>query len=88
MSSTTIMLKAARRSVTNRPVLLSMLHPGRAALGSAAPQGFRCPYWERRLKNTSRFRIAPTFPEIYPDTHSESQIPSLALLCRSDSLIH
>lgn len=76
MSSTTIMLKASRRSVTNRPesMLPSMLYPGRVALGSAVPQGFRCPYWERGLKNTSRFRIAPAYPQIYPYTHSESQI--------------
>lgn len=51
---------------------------GRAGLAllplreSGAPAG-------RGLKNMSRFRIAPVFPQLYPHIHSESQILLSAL---------
>lgn len=79
MSCTTIVLKGARKSVTNRPKSLEYVS-GEHWTGLAVPQEESgAPTGRGASKTCQGFRIAPTFPQLCPHTQSESQI--LLSLC-------
>lgn len=92
MNSTTTVLKAARRSVTNKPscLLLKTCPIQRGLDWAGPPQGVSCLFWERDLKRTTP-RIEDYFylPQLHPvHTRNPRFSPHLTLQEELTSSLH